>query len=567
MSSARVLRRALRSRFASTSSESSHLFSSSSSSSSSAAHVEPAVPSSSSSSRGDNRYESEQNIINHIGQPTFQTHPHLFNGDDDLTPGISKSEYASRRTRLGKLLPENAVAILLSGDVSHYPNTVIPHASYRQDSDFMYFTGMMQPHSAMMIIKDREDAPLRYVLFTRRYDKRDEIWNGWRAHPEVAETFFGCDESVAIESMEEYLRKVLKSSSSSSSSFLSGGLSTARKVFMDKERFATTAHGNQVLKVVTDGAFPTQALKAKSQALRWRKSESELILLQKSASANLQGIVAAMRRSRTNEVFTERDLMNVHEYTVKSLGADRLAFPTVMGASNRATIVHYYQNDRIVHPNDLCLMDAGCEMNGYVSDITRVWAGGSETASFVNDYQKAVYDRVCDVRAAVLAKLERDIRSQTPVSLHDLHVACVDATCDVLVDLLPSQTGGESITKNSLLSKGKYAQYFPHAVSHWLGMDTHDTPLIPGSTSIEKGVCFSVEPGLYFDPNDTTLPKSLRGVGARVEDEVCLNVRGEVDVLSRAVPVDREELDAFITSNSSTSAATTSTTTTTTSQK
>jgi Xaa-Pro aminopeptidase len=130
--------------------------------------------------------------------------------------------------------------------------------------------------------------------------------------------------------------------------------------------------------------------------------------------------------------------------------------------------------------------------------------------------------------------------------------------------LLPSQTGGESITKNSLLSKGKYAQYFPHAVSHWLGMDTHDTPLIPGSTSIEKGVCFSVEPGLYFDPNDTTLPKSLRGVGARVEDEVCLNVRGEVDVLSRAVPVDREELDAFIASNSSTSAVTTTTTTTTT---
>lgn len=569
MSSARVLRRALRSRFASTSSESSPLFSSSSSSSSAAAHVEPAVPSSSSSSsRGENRYDAsslKSDIINHIGQPTFQTHPHLFSGDDDLTPGISKSEYASRRTRLGKLLPENAVAILLSGDVSYYPNTVIPHASYRQDSDFMYFTGMMQPHSAAMIIKGREDAPLRYVLFTRRYDKRDEIWNGWRAHPEVAETFFGCDESVAIESMEEYLRKVLKSSSSSSSSFLSGGLSTARKVFMDKERFATTAHGNQVLKVVTDGAFPTQALKAKSQALRWRKSESELILLQKSASANLEGIVAAMRRSRTNEVVTERDLMNVHEYTVKSLGADRLAFPTVMGASNRATIVHYYQNDRIVHPNDLCLMDAGCEMNGYVSDITRVWAGGSETASFVNDYQKAVYDRVCDVRAAVLAKLERDIRSQTPVSLHDLHVACVDATCDVLVDLLPSQTGGESITKNSLLSKGKYAQYFPHAVSHWLGMDTHDTPLIPGSTSIEKGVCFSVEPGLYFDPNDTTLPKSLRGVGARVEDEVCLNVRGEVDVLSRAVPVDREELDAFITSNSSTSAATT--TTTTTSQK
>ena len=89
-------------------------------------------------------------------------------------------------------------------------------------------------------------------------------------------------------------------------------------------------------------------------------------------------------------------------------GADRLAFPTVMGASNRATIIHYYQNDRIIHPNDLCLMDAGCEMNGYVSDITRVWAGGSKTATFVNDYQKAVYDRVsrCSFRGS------REIRAR-----------------------------------------------------------------------------------------------------------------------------------------------------------
>ena len=195
MSSARVLRRALRSRFASTSSESSPLFSSSSSSSSAAAHVEPAVPSSSSSSsRGENRYDAsslKSDIINHIGQPTFQTHPHLFNRDDDLTPGISKSEYALRRTRLGNFY-RKIVSRFYSAETSPITRTQsYSHASYRQDSDFMYFTGMMQPHSAMMIIKDREDAPLRYVLFTRRYDKRDEIWNGWRAIREVAETFSG----------------------------------------------------------------------------------------------------------------------------------------------------------------------------------------------------------------------------------------------------------------------------------------------------------------------------------------------------------------------------------------
>ena len=141
----RILRRSLRSCFASTSSPSPSLqqqrissgASSSSSSSlfSSSAHVEPDFPDNASSAHKKDTGESE--LINRIGQPTFSTHAHLFNSVNELTPGITKSEYKSRRTRLGELLPENSVAILISGDVSHYPNTVIPHANYRQDSDFM----------------------------------------------------------------------------------------------------------------------------------------------------------------------------------------------------------------------------------------------------------------------------------------------------------------------------------------------------------------------------------------------------------------------------------------------
>ena len=94
------------------------------------------------------------------------------------------------------LKPENSVAILISGDVSHYPNTVIPHGVIDKIPILCILCGMMQPHSAMMLIKDGEDEPLKYVLFSRRYEKRDETWNGWRAHPEVAKAFFECDESV-----------------------------------------------------------------------------------------------------------------------------------------------------------------------------------------------------------------------------------------------------------------------------------------------------------------------------------------------------------------------------------
>ena len=178
-------------------------------------------------------------------------------------------------------------------------------------------------------------------------------------------------------------------------------------------------------------------------------------------------------------------------------------------SSNRATIVHYYQNDRIVHPNDLCLMDAGCEMNGYVSDITRVWAGGSETASFVNDYQKAVYDRVCDVRAAVLAKLERDIRSQTPVFVTRF-TRCM-RRCDVRCPRrLAPVSNRRRVHHQKLASLQR--QIRPILPPRRLPLARHGHSRHAFNSRLHfhrKRRLFLRRTGLYFDPNDTTLPKSL----------------------------------------------------------
>jgi len=499
-----------------------------------------------------------RNKVNKIGQPQQNTHEHLFKHENEsardlrnrnasyLTPGISRAEYKRRRRKLLELLPENSVAILCSANVSHYANTVIPYQMYRQDADFAYLTGCLQAHAAMILVKNKNgnnnNDSSSFYLFTREFDRRDEVWNGPRAHPEIAGKYFDADESFAIENLEDVLRKLVSDQSV--------------KIFIDKERFVGDKLAAQALKALA--MRECRVLKAKTQSLRWKKSDDEFKLLQRSAEANLEGILEAIKISRGSNKnksssssssssssfvdITERDLMNAHEYKVKSLGADRLAFPTVMGASNRATIVHYHQNDRMIYPNDLCLMDAGCEINGYVSDITRVWAGGSENAEFKNDYQKACYDAVAHVRNVVIQKLERDVASGTSVSLNDLHLACVAATAEALADLLPNET------KNSLVANNKYQKFFPHAVSHWLGMDTHDTPLISSTTPIEPGNCFSVEPGLYFDVDDISVPKNLRGVGVRLEDEVCVDNRSIVKVLSDRIPCDRVDFDRFLAS-------------------
>ena len=166
-----------------------------------------------------------------------------------------------------------------------------------------------------------------------------------------------------------------------------------------------------------------------------------------------------------------------------------------------------------------------------------MWPGGSKDAS-LNDYQKAAYDRVCDVYNAVFCRLTNALSSGVPVTLRDLHTTCVESTAEVLADLLP----GES--KSSMMHNNKYASFFPHAVSHWLGMDTHDTPLISHTTTISPGACFSIEPGLYFSPEDTNVPKPLRGVGVRLEDDVyvsLLSSSSNFNVVSTAneLPIDR----------------------------
>ena len=306
--------------------------------------------------------EQQQHIVNAIGQPTSATHPHLIESDEFLTPGILRAEYRSRRKALGDLLPENSLALMCSGVVSTYPGTHIPSPiAYRQCADFHYFSGVTQPHAAMALIKRSRSDPLEYVLFCRRKEERDEIWNGPRLHPEIAREHFEADSSSELEDLANTVRQLISDD--------------RMRVFMDKKWFEKE-HAD-VLEVLNGRS--TQTLEIKAQTLRWKKSVSEIALLKKSATVNIRGILEAVRASRglggvssttKHGPITERDVVNAHEYVVKSLGADRLAFPTVMGASDRATVIHYHQNDRVIHPNDLCLMDAGCEMHGYVSDVT-----------------------------------------------------------------------------------------------------------------------------------------------------------------------------------------------------
>ena len=129
-----------------------------------------------------------------VGQPTPLTHPHLM-GVGELTPGFSAREYAERRGRLAEKLPPHSVALLAAASPAHLPNTVIPYPAYRQDADFAYLTGVLQPGCVAMVARGSDAADCAFALFVPPRSEREETWNGARLCANAAIEYFGADEA------------------------------------------------------------------------------------------------------------------------------------------------------------------------------------------------------------------------------------------------------------------------------------------------------------------------------------------------------------------------------------
>lgn len=447
-----------------------------------------------------------------VGQPSPSTHPHLM-GVGELTPGFSAREYAERRGRLAEKLPPRSVALLAAASPAHLPNTIIPYPAYRQDADFAYLTGILQPGCVAMVIKGSDASDATFLLFVPPKSAREETWNGARVCVNAATTYFGADE--AFDLGPGTTREILKRLADAENVFADGEL-----LRRDQNRFVAAALGTAG---VAGGVAAIRPLRPLVHALRWRKSRAEMDAMRASVEADIQGFHAAMRVSAPGVI--ERDAAAEHERAVKRFGADRVAYPSVVGSGKGALIIHYAAMDALMRQGDVLLMDAGCERSGYVSDITRTWP---VVGTFTNA-QADVYDAVLDCNRKCVAA------ARVGTSLSDLHALSVRLLTASMRDL------------GVKLEVEKYAKYYPHSVGHWLGMDTHDTPSVSTSTPLAPGCAFTVEPGLYFPADDDAVPKGLRGVGVRIEDNLAVDPEtGEVNVLSANLPVGREEQDALL---------------------
>lgn len=435
---------------------------------------------------------------------------------------LQSEDFARRRRALLGALGPGSAAIVPASPVRVRSRDV--DYPYRPDTNLLYLTGFREPEAVAVLVPGRANG--EFVLFCRDRDPHRELWDGKRAGPEGAKVQFGADSAYPIGVLDEVMPGLLK------------GCDTVHYDLGSNPAFESRLGG--WLKKLRDGSrernkAPVQvaALDFYLHEMRLCKHETELDCMRNSAAVAVDAHKRAMRRTRPDmyEYQVEAEIV----YRFNRSGATE-SYPSIVASGANACILHYNENDSRMRDGDLLLVDAGCELEGYASDITRTWpVGGAYSPE-----QRAVYEIVLEAQRAAIETMEPG------VGILDPHHAAVGVITRGL-----KRIGLLSGKVSELVRDGAYREFFMHRTSHWLGMDVHDVGDYEADgepRKLEPGMCCTVEPGIYIAVENDDVPKGFRGIGIRIEDDVAVTRSGH-EVLTAALPKDPDEIEALVGSS------------------
>ncbi|XP_011644338.1 probable Xaa-Pro aminopeptidase 3 [Pogonomyrmex barbatus] len=450
------------------------------------------------------------------GQPTSTTHPHLIK-QGEVLPGISLQELKRRRSKLVESISLTANAknvcrqqiVVIPASSTIYMSNKIPYV-FRQNTDFLYFSGCQEPDS-ILVLTCKEDKS-SYTLFVRPKDEHSELWDGPRTGVEMAVEMFGTDYALPVTEFEQFLTTLVQEDKSSI-------------VWYDHADIVQPIlHKKlcQLIKLTDNQIFASP--KILFHQIRLIKSACEINLMRESCGIASKAIVKTIQSSKPE--MSEHQLFATVDYECRMLGAKYLAYPPVVAGGKNATVIHYISNNQIIRDGDLVLMDAGCEYHGYSSDITRTWPiNGKFTPE-----QKVLYEVVLDVQKNLIESL----KEMPSLDNAFRHMCLLLGERLQEVGLIP-----KNIDENKLLASAY--TYCPHHVSHYLGMDVHDTEKISRSIRIQSGMIITIEPGIYVSPRNPYASSRFHGLGIRIEDDVLIT-ENDSEILTKNCPKEVAEL-------------------------
>jgi Xaa-Pro aminopeptidase len=469
--------------------------------------------------------------------------------------------FSDHRSALAESIGEDALAVIPAA-VETVRNDDVTHP-FRQDSDFHYLTGFHEPDAVCVLVPGHPDGP--FHLFVRPRDPEMEIWTGYRVGVDGARERFAADAAYELSDLDEVLPRLMQGRDTLFYRLGNETHDAAMGRLLDTARTHHARFGRPV-------PLATHDVGSVLAELRLRKSVSEIESLRAACELSADGHREAMRFARPD--LYEYQVQAAMEFIWREGGSPRNGYPSIVASGPNAIVLHYIENDRQIEDGDLVLIDAAAEIDMYSSDITRTFpANGRFTPA-----QRALYD-------VVLAAERAGIASARPgATLRDVH----DASTRVLAEGL-SDLGLIPRSADDILAMHLYRQFFMHGTSHWLGLDVHDAGsyrVAGAHRTLEAGMFFTVEPGLYIAPEQPEveftllahdldawterrilqgataareaenaereaaekvthrLPDEFLGIGIRIEDDILITPDGHEN-LTASVPTDPDRIEAL----------------------
>ena len=437
---------------------------------------------------------------------------------------MKPQEFTKRRKRLMDMMGHDCIAIVPTSPVSIRSRDV--EYQYRPGSDFYYLTGFPEPEAVAVIDPDRSSTG--FIMFCRPRDLEKEAWDGRREGPKGVYENYGADKAYPYEKMDSILPKLLEGKSriyynmGNDTSFDSRLLGWVQTL---KQRARSGVHAPD--EFVSLDYF--------LHDMRLYKSAEEIRIMKRAAKISAAAHKRAMQACHPGmfEYQIEAELI----YEFMRSGVRAAAYPSIVGGGENSCTLHYTENRALLNDGDVLLIDAGAELEGYASDISRTFP----VSGRFSPEQRTVYELVLRAQEAAINEIRPGRHWNDP------HEAAVEVITYGLVEL--------GILKGrirTLLSERKYSTYYMHRTGHWLGMDVHDVGdyMIDGEwRMLEPKMVMTVEPGLYFRPGLTGIDKKWWGIGIRIEDDVLVTQKG-CEVLSQDAPKQVDEIEALMASGS-----------------
>ncbi|UZR93341.1 aminopeptidase P N-terminal domain-containing protein [Chondrinema litorale] len=494
---------------------------------------------------------------------------------------LDKEFHKQRRDALREMLPENSVAVFFANAVRNRANDV--EYVYHQSPDFYYLTGYLEPHSVLLVFSemqtDEDGNKYNEILFCQKRNARAEMWTGKRLGAEgikeklgiemvfngedfesykpnltkfdrvffydfendVRDTNDEADLYSLIEGFKtkaeypedydatkEYIYDMMRNEDLDNAEYIAQYISWQARMrpslLEDKSIKAFLAAETPESKKMVKASIPprtnnldTYSLNTMLATLREVKTDAEVDLLKKAVNISCVGQVEVMKAM--TPTMSETEVQGIHEFVFKKYGAEYEGYPSIVGAGANGCVLHYITNNKMRVGNELVLMDLGAEYRGYTADITRtIPANGKFTKE-----QKAIYDLVYKAQEESFkhCKPGESIRITTEVSREVIN---------------------EGLVKLGIIESIETEHtYFPHGVSHHIGLDVHDKG---NYESFEPNMVLTVEPGIYI-PEGSPCDEKWWGIGVRIEDDILITQDG-YELLSGLAPRKSDEIEKMM---------------------